>query len=279
MNAILIGRGYWGGILENYIRNSKHFKLLKVFGKDFQKVDIPKHTHIAFIATPLDSHFYLAMQCLQAKLHVFIEKPTCKNIYELETLYKEAQKYDLRIYTDYIYLTSPSINKIAELLPTLGDLKTIQATITQYGKFYKNENVIEIIGIHWISVMVYLFHDVWVYNYTFNEYETTIYLQHATCNIEIYSSLITHKKARILNIYGKNAALRFDMLATPPLCLTSNHNKQEFQYDETHNINHTLESFCAILHDKTCYNKHVQLCQQILSLSTSLTTQRSEFNV
>ena len=86
MNAILIGKGGWGELLKLYIQKNTHFNLVGVYGSDFDISQIPPYTQVAFIATPLYSHFDLALMCIKKGLHVFVEKPTCKTLEQFHIL-------------------------------------------------------------------------------------------------------------------------------------------------------------------------------------------------
>ena len=93
MNAILIGKGGWGELLKLYIQKNTHFNLVGVYGSDFDISQIPPYTQVAFIATPLYSHFDLALMCIKKGLHVFVEKPTCKTLEQFHILQDHAHKH------------------------------------------------------------------------------------------------------------------------------------------------------------------------------------------
>ena len=93
---------------------------------------------------------------MENNLDIFIEKPTTKNINQFLELLKLAEIKNKRIYTDYIYLASPSVRKIKDILQDK-KINNIDSTFKQYGKFYEFENVLEIVGVHFLSIFIYLF--------------------------------------------------------------------------------------------------------------------------
>lgn len=101
--AILIGRGYWGKILQHYIQ--KHYKISHIFGRDVEDevlIEALDKADSAFIATPLSSHFKLAKLALEHNCNVFVEKPSTATKEEFETLLNLARK-TIRFYSQIIF--------------------------------------------------------------------------------------------------------------------------------------------------------------------------------
>ncbi|WP_395002308.1 Gfo/Idh/MocA family protein [uncultured Helicobacter sp.] len=275
LNAILIGHGHWGQILARYITQSPYFHLLAIYGRDFG--EIPPHTHTAFIATPLDSHYALSKQCLQSNLCVFVEKPTCPNTKELQSLYDIAHKRGLRIYTDYIYLTSPSIAKIHTLIDSLGKLQRIESCITQYGRFYKNEGALEVLGVHLLSVFVSLFKNLSLEScLKTSPYDVLLRLKTQDCPITLHCSLESKRKRREIHIYGERGELHFDMLDSNPLCYVYGGRREYFGFDEGDNIAHTLSLYYEILHNEARYANHRAIATRVLEIVQSCNTLASK---
>lgn len=277
LRSILIGYGYWGKILESYLVKSPFYQLCGIYGRNFTNAQIPHNIDIAFVATPLDSHYEISKQCLESNLCVFIEKPTCKNSQELNDLYDEANKRKLKIYTDYIYLVSPSIQKIHSLLGSLGKLNNIESYITQYGRFYDNENALEVLGVHLLSIFVSLFEHLVLESCKYNSlYDISLHLKTSECPILIHCNLESKQKRREIHIYGEQGELHFDMLAHRPLCYIKQGKQKYFNFDEHNNIIHTL-ALCRTMLDEqnSCicnapymmsYAKHCNICLRILKL-------------
>ena len=118
----LIGLGYWGpnvlrvlnsepNIHVKYICDIKSNALIPYKDKFIcttNYLDILKDENInmVFIVTPISSHFKLIIDCLNHKKHVFVEKPLCKTMKELEIIYNICDIYNLKIFCDYIFFYS-----------------------------------------------------------------------------------------------------------------------------------------------------------------------------
>lgn len=271
MNAILIGKGGWGELLKLYIQKNTHFNLVGVYGSDFDISQIPPYTQVAFIATPLYSHFDLTLMCIKKGLHVFVEKPTCKTLEQFHILQDHAQKHNLKIYTDYIYLCSNSILYIIEALKNKR-IESIQAIITQYGRFYKDENVLEVLGVHWLSVFCKIFSDIRIKKFSYtdmHQLQAVLLGKDDTqkdCEITLFCSLVHDKKARTLQISLSDMSIFFDMQGNPTLKIFENKKSSHVHFDEQHNIAKTLEFFYEILSNSSSYKEHIKICHKVLQL-------------
>lgn len=269
LRSILIGKGHWGSVLERYLRVDSRFCLHRIYGRDFDVAHIPQDCDVAFITTPLSAHYELALACLERDLHIFVEKPTCRTLYELETLYGIAMSKQRKIYTDYIYLTSPSIREIQMLIGKLGQLHHIDSHITQYGRFYPNENALEVLGVHLLSVFVWLFGDIYILSHHItspNDILLHLESTQSQCPISLHCSLESTTKRREIHIYGSHGELHFDACKPEPLQFIHTHGIKHFALDERHNIAHTLALFYDILYDEDLYARHRAICMRIVRL-------------
>lgn len=264
MKSIILGKGDWGKLLEKYIRQDSRFEILEIFGKDFSVLKIPKGTQVAFIATPLKSHFNLALECLKSGIHVFVEKPTCESLEEFYRLKQESQKNAVRFYTDYIYLTSPSILKIKESLSCLCGGIEIKASIKQYGKFYAGESALDVLGVHFLSVFADWFGKLKVVRrHNVRAYEESFVLNANGISIDFCCSLVSQIKERRIHIVAKNGEIFFDMLAKNTVRMLIGNKEKIFSFDEKNNIANSLQKFYEILNDEQKYLEHCHLSKEI----------------
>lgn len=266
LNAILIGRGEFGSKLKAYIQNDTRFNLLNEFGKDFNANLISKNTQIAFIATNLDSHFLVAKTCLENDLDIFIEKPTTKNLNQFLELVNLANMRNKKIYTDYIYLCSPSIKMSKNLLQEK-IIKSINSTFNQYGKFYENENVLEIIGVHFLSIFIYLFGEVKLQTYEIkNNAESKLILKANHNNNEFLISLNLSLDSKIKQREIKIDCLDSSIIFNPLESITLQTQSKQFAYNEKDNIKNTLDTFINILNDENLYKQHLDLSYKVMEI-------------
>jgi len=163
MKCVLVGYGYWGKILERYIKESSFFKLSGIYDPlledklEMTEILTDKSIKCAFVCNPIDEHYSTVKLLLEHGKHVFCEKPLSKNLEESMELLNLAKKNNLTLFTDYIYTVSPSINEIKKKVTVLGKVLYCEGNIKQFGKFYQNDNVFEVLGVHMLSAISYIF--------------------------------------------------------------------------------------------------------------------------
>ncbi|MGI0440352.1 Gfo/Idh/MocA family oxidoreductase [Helicobacter himalayensis] len=293
--SVLIGKGYWGSILTRYIKESPYFHLSKIFGSEFQIQLLPKDCKCAFVATPLDSHFKLCEELLLRGVHIFVEKPTCRNLAEFEYLHSLSTRNNAILYTDYPYTLSPSIRHIKTLL--LKHLHLVQfplkfqAKITQYGKFYENEGALEVLGVHWLSVFALFFKEIMPFKITTqapSSYPLSAYVKARAkfleslsldsqfkekdfpIDLELTCSLECKEKARILEISASNFSIYFDMLNTPKITFKIDSKEtQYFDFDETNTLAFCVQDFACAIKDKKYTTKLLTLHKRVIKFLES----------
>lgn len=110
------------------------------------------------IATPAESHYDIARQCLQAGKNVLVEKPISLFSYQAKELEKLAREKNCILMVGHILLFHPAIRKIKELIDdgTLGKLQYIYSNRLNLGTVRKEENILWSFAPHDISVLQYL---------------------------------------------------------------------------------------------------------------------------
>ena len=110
------------------------------------------------IATPVSSHFDLAMAALKAGKHVLVEKPLAANSEQAIRLIEEADKRRKVLMVDHTFVYTSAVRKIRELITAnaLGDIYYYYAVRVNLGLFQHDVNVIWDLAIHDLSVMDYV---------------------------------------------------------------------------------------------------------------------------
>jgi len=86
------------------------------------------------VATPVSTHATLVRRALQANKHVFVEKPLTNSAAEARSLVELAANRDLSLFTGYVFLYAPAMQRFFEELQT--DPPThIRATWQKFGSF------------------------------------------------------------------------------------------------------------------------------------------------
>jgi predicted dehydrogenase len=110
------------------------------------------------IATPVASHYALAMQALRAGKHVLVEKPLTPTLAEAEALVEEAARRRLTLMVDHTFVYTGAVRKIKELIDAgrLGRLYYYDSVRVNLGLFQHDVNVLWDLAVHDLSIMDYL---------------------------------------------------------------------------------------------------------------------------
>jgi predicted dehydrogenase len=169
----IIGCGYWG---PNLIRNFASCPLTEVAAvcetNPTRLAEVQKgHSHLQFvgsleqflnvpmqavaIATPVSTHYSLASRCLEAGLHVLVEKPLAATVGEAEQLVALAERQGRILMVDHTFLFSNPVRCIKRLIDNdeLGELFYIDSVRINLGLFQKDINVIWDLAPHDLSIV------------------------------------------------------------------------------------------------------------------------------
>jgi predicted dehydrogenase len=110
------------------------------------------------IATPVPTHHELAKQALDAGKHVFVEKPPAMTGAEIDELVRLADERNLVLMPGHLLLYHPGVQKLKELVEggELGDVLYVYGNRLNLGKIRLYENALESLGVHDLSVILYL---------------------------------------------------------------------------------------------------------------------------
>jgi predicted dehydrogenase len=110
------------------------------------------------IATPVPTHYALAKRALEAGKHVFVEKPPAMRGEEMAELVEIAQRAGLVLMPGHLLLYHPGLRKVKELVDAgeLGDVACVYGNRQNLGKIRSNENALWSLGVHDLSVILWL---------------------------------------------------------------------------------------------------------------------------
>jgi predicted dehydrogenase len=168
------GLGYWGPNLVRNFNACPHTDLtwlcdidadrLETIGRQctgarrstrFEELLADQDLDAVAIATPVATHHSLAKAALLAGKHVLVEKPltaSAAHAAELVTLAREVERVLL---VDHIFLYTPSVAKMAELVRTgaVGDILFFDAVRINLGVFQHDVSVLWDLGPHDLSII------------------------------------------------------------------------------------------------------------------------------
>jgi predicted dehydrogenase len=109
------------------------------------------------LATPVHTHYALAMRCMQAGKHTFVEKPLAPSTAQATELIDYATSEELVLMCGHTFLYSPPVCAVKDLIDTgeLGDLYFISASRVNLGLHQRDVSVVWDLGPHDFSILLY----------------------------------------------------------------------------------------------------------------------------
>jgi predicted dehydrogenase len=173
----VIGYGYWGpNLVRNFaevpgarviaVCDSSPARLAAVQGRYPGVRTVTEHRELVgdpavdavVIATPVSTHFALALEALEAGKHVLVEKPITARSDHARRLIDEAERRNLVLMVDHTFVYTGAVQKIRELVATdvLGDIYYYDSTRVNLGLFQHDVNVLWDLAVHDLSIMDYI---------------------------------------------------------------------------------------------------------------------------
>jgi predicted dehydrogenase len=178
VGVAVIGYGYWGPNLVRNFANTDGARVISVSDLDSEKLALARRRHADVtvttefrdllndsrvdaiaIATPVHTHYELALAALRAGKHVMLEKPLAETSKQARHLIEEAERRNLILMVDHTFLYTPAVQKIQQLIGNgiLGDIYYYNSIRASLGLFQNDVNVIWDLAVHDISIIQYIF--------------------------------------------------------------------------------------------------------------------------
>ena len=176
VGVAVVGYGYWGPNLVRNFANTDGARVIAVSDLDAEKLALVRRRHpditvttdygdvltdgrvgAIIIATPVCTHYELALAALRAGKHVLIEKPLARTSQQAQQLIEEAARRNLVLMVDHTFLYTPAVRKIRQLVneDVLGDIYYYNGVRASLGLFQDDVNVIWDLAVHDISIIQY----------------------------------------------------------------------------------------------------------------------------
>lgn len=172
-----IGCGYWGpNLIRNFIEipDSEFVgvadldqKLLDRMAERFPQIQQTTTNYrdlfemdldAVVIATPPQTHYTLAKDCMENGLHVLVEKPLTLNSDEASKLVKIAEEQDRILMVGHVFEYNTAVLALKDLIQSgeLGDIYYIDFIRASLGLFQTKANVLWDLAPHDISILRFL---------------------------------------------------------------------------------------------------------------------------
>jgi predicted dehydrogenase len=176
----VVGYGYWGPNLVRNFASTVGAQVIAICDMDSSKLDRGKRLYPSVaitksfrdlltdsridaiaIATPVSTHYELALAALKAGKHVLVEKPLAQTSEEVRRLIEEAERRKLILMVDHTFLYTPAVKKIRDLIAegSLGDIYYYNGIRASLGLFQSDVNVIWDLAVHDVSIIQYILNE------------------------------------------------------------------------------------------------------------------------
>lgn len=236
----MVGIGYWGpNLLRNFVEHGE-CKVVAICDTNKNRLDgiSKKYPSIAVttdlgalladpqieamvIATPADTHFNIALQCLQSGKHVFVEKPLALNAEHCEILLRTSIEKNLCLMVGHTFLYNAAVVHIKQLIRSgaIGDVLYVYCQRLNLGKVRDDLDVVWNLAPHDISILCYWFDALPAfvrakgYSYVQNDIADVAFITmdfQNSIGASIHVSWLDPNKTRLITVVGSKKMVVYD---------------------------------------------------------------------
>ncbi|NES23040.1 MAG: Gfo/Idh/MocA family oxidoreductase [Symploca sp. SIO3E6] len=189
------------------------------FFEDYR--DLFPYVNAVCIAVPTRLHHEVGMTCLQAGIHVLIEKPIAASIAEAESLVNAAAEYQRILQVGHIERFNPAFQELSKVLKTEELLALEAHRMSPYSHRANDVSVVLDLMIHDIDLLLELTAaPVTRLTASGSRASDSGYLDYVTANLgfangivaTLTASKVTHRKIRTIAAHCKNSLTEADFL-------------------------------------------------------------------
>jgi predicted dehydrogenase len=173
----VIGYGYWGPkLLRNFVE-CPDAVVRGVCDPRAERLELAQRRHpgikvtvaaaelyrdpsidAVIVATPVETHFDIALASLQAGKHVLVEKPMTTSSAEASLLIEAAEARNLVLMVGHTFVYTDAVRKMKELAEAgeLGEIYYYDSVRINLGLFQKDVNVLWDLAVHDLAIMDYV---------------------------------------------------------------------------------------------------------------------------
>lgn len=170
---LLVGYGYWGkNLARNFTKElsvvcDKDIDLLHTAKQVYPRIAIYNDYDLALqhpgikavlIATKTNEHLQMASKAIQHGYDVWIEKPVCATLDEVDQLIKVSEEHNKLVFVDHTFCYHPAVEKMKSI--DIGQPLYYDSTRISLGLFQPDVDVLLDLAIHDVSIINYLYPDI-----------------------------------------------------------------------------------------------------------------------
>jgi predicted dehydrogenase len=173
----VIGYGYWGPNLARVVTETEGCSIAAIADQsadalrrahkrhptarmagDWQDLVNDPRVDVVMVATPVSTHFDIALAALRAGKHVFVEKPITETAAQAEILIEEAARRGLTLMVDHTFVYTGAVQAIHGMIESgaLGDLYYYDSTRINLGLFQRDVNVLWDLAVHDLAILDFI---------------------------------------------------------------------------------------------------------------------------
>jgi len=170
----LIGYGYWGPNLARNFQRCAGCSLARIVDLDPRRLDVARNDYpgvslstkleevtqapdidAVAIATPIQTHYELALDAIQHEKHVLVEKPMAHSVRRCEHLVAEAKRRGLVLLVDHTFVYTAAVRWMRDFVAEgkLGELYYLDSIRTNLGLFQRDVSVLWDLAPHDLSIL------------------------------------------------------------------------------------------------------------------------------
>ena len=173
-NIAVIGCGHWG---KNLVRNfaelgalvavcdpneklaQSHAEQYNVGSFSFEAILANPAVEGVVLAVPAPLHADMAIEAMNARKHVYVEKPLAMNMIEAEAMIASAKENGVQLMVGHLLQYHPIFMAVRELVESgeLGALSYVYSNRLSFGKVRSEEDVIWSFAPHDISMILSIY--------------------------------------------------------------------------------------------------------------------------
>lgn len=177
LRIAVVGAGYWGPNLVRSFRGSPDWDLVAVCDVDRERAErvigarstVEVETSLeallarpdvdaVAVATPADTHCWMALAALEAGKHVLVEKPLASTRLDAERMVARAEELGLVLMCDHTYCYTPAVQHLRALIQSgeLGDILFVDSVRINLGLVRPDVDVFWDLAPHDLSILDFI---------------------------------------------------------------------------------------------------------------------------
>lgn len=225
------------------------------FYKDFtQMLDTEKPDCVS-IAVPTSLHHKIAVEILNRKIPVLLEKPIADSLENAQKILEAAQKNKVPLLIGHLERFNPAVKKTKEIIDSGKLGKIVSIIVRRVGGFppqIKDVNIAVDLSIHDLDIVNFLLNEKpekIIVNkrknhLKFREDSVEFFILYPSASAFIQTNWVTPVKIRKLNITGTEGYLEMDFISQEVVFYKTN-------YEKLKDVDNQYEDFILKFHDAT----------------------------